>query len=41
MIGGKFGALNRLGINELHNGKIEIDSQEGKGTTVTIHLPVD
>jgi signal transduction histidine kinase len=30
-----------LGLIELHNGKIKIDSQEGKGTTVTIHLPVE
>ncbi|MGA1841015.1 MAG: ATP-binding protein [bacterium] len=30
-----------LGLIELHNGKIKIDSQEGKGTTVKIHLPVD
>jgi signal transduction histidine kinase len=30
-----------LGLIELHNGKIEIDSQEGKGTTVKIYLPVE
>ena len=30
-----------LGLVELHNGKIKIDSQEGKGTTVKIHLPVE
>ncbi len=28
-------------IVELHKGKLEIDSEEGKGTLVTIYLPVD
>ncbi|MCH5315213.1 MAG: HAMP domain-containing histidine kinase [Eubacterium sp.] len=28
-------------IINLHNGKLEIDSEEGKGTLVTIYLPVD
>jgi len=30
-----------LGLIELHNGRIEIHSQEGKGTTVSIYLPID
>ncbi|MBN2373165.1 PAS domain S-box protein, partial [bacterium] len=30
-----------LGLIEMHNGRIKIESQEGKGTTVNIHLPVD
>ena len=25
----------------LHKGKLEIDSEEGKGTLVTIYLPVE
>lgn len=28
-------------IVNLHNGKLEIDSEEGKGTLVTIYLPVE
>ena len=28
-------------IVHLHKGKLEIDSEEGRGTLVTIHLPVD
>jgi signal transduction histidine kinase len=28
-------------IINLHHGKLEIDSEEGKGTLVTIYLPVD
>ena len=28
-------------IVNLHHGKLEIDSQEGKGTLVTIYLPVE
>lgn len=28
-------------IVELHHGKLEIDSEEGKGTLVTIYLPVE
>lgn len=28
-------------IVNLHGGKLEIDSQEGKGTLVTIYLPVE
>ena len=28
-----------LGIIRRHNGTVEIDSQEGKGTTVTVLLP--
>lgn len=28
-------------IINLHKGKLEIDSEEGKGTLVTIYLPVD
>lgn len=28
-------------IVNLHNGKIEIDSEEGKGTLVTIYLPIE
>jgi len=30
-----------LGLIELHNGKIKIDSQEGKGAIVTISLPFE
>ena len=25
----------------MHNGKLEIDSKEGKGTLVTIYLPIE
>lgn len=28
-------------IINLHNGRLEIDSEEGKGTLVTIYLPVE
>ncbi len=30
-----------LGLIEMHNGKIKIHSQEGRGTTVKIYLPID